>query len=405
MRINLWVRTSIIFLLIATFLGAFLRYMFIDPISGVNFKYFLHAHSHVAFLGWIFNALYAGLLFCFIPETFDKIKKYNILFWCFMFSVLGMMFSFPLQGYAAVSITFSTLHVFLSWAFAFFFVRDTLLIYKKEKPLSLKFAYWSLAFLVISSLGPFALGYIMATGIEGPFYELAIYFYLHLQYDGWFTFAIFALIYNFLEQRNIHFDVKAGGIFLWIFALCCLPAYASSTLWASPPGFMYLAALVASLFQVVGIFYFWKSIKGIVKDLKSQVDQMVFWVMVFAITCFIFKNLLQLVGVEPQLAVLVYEVRNFLITYLHLVFIGFVTVFLLAWLRQFDFWRISPVIFALFILSFTISELLLVSQPLLIMNFGMVIPNYFIVLFIVSLVMPLVLLISVVQNFINRDVY
>lgn len=398
MKINLWIKFSIGFLIIATFLGAFLRFLFVDPISGINFKYFLHAHSHIAFLGWIFNALYAGLLYSFLPVDFQGGRKYNILFYLFVFAVLGMMFSFPVQGYGAVSISFSTLHVFLSYLFTFWFIRDTNRIFKNGKPLSLKFAYWSLLFLVLSSLGPFALGFIMAKEIEGPFYQLAIYFYLHLQYDGWFTFAVFALIFDFLERHKIKFKERSASIFLWIFVICCLPTYANLTLWTSPPTFMTTIALVASIVQLAGIFYFFHAVRESIYEVKRKIDRRLFYIIIFALACFVLKNILQLVGVEQDLAILVYTARNFLIFYLHLIFLGFITVFLIAWLYQFNFYRIDITYTIVFIVAFILSELLLIAQPLLIMASGLMIPHYFLVLFIVSIFMPLSLFIGVVTK-------
>lgn len=87
----------------------------------VNFKYFLHAHSHTAFLGWIFNAFYAVFIVAFVPAQKQTSFSYRLLFWLLQVAVLGMLFSFPVQGYAAVSITFSTLHIFLSYWFALSF--------------------------------------------------------------------------------------------------------------------------------------------------------------------------------------------------------------------------------------------------------------------------------------------
>ena len=397
MQLRLWIKISLLFLIIATSLGAFLRYLFVDPVSGINFNYFLHTHSHIAFLGWIFNLLFAGLIYSFLPLDFHKGRKYNILFYLLVLSVLGMMFSFPFQGYGAVSISFSTLHVFLSWAFAVFFFRDTFRLHS-QKPISLIFAYWSLAFMLLSSLGPFALGYIMATEVGGPYEKLAIYFYLHLQYDGWFTFAIFSLLYHFLERNKIPYNGRSARIFLWVFALCCLPAYASSTLWADPPGYVYVIAVLASLFQLIGLYYMWYSLKDVIEHIKASVGKAVFRMVTFALSCFILKNILQVIGVEPQLAGLVYQVRNFLIFYLHLIFLGFVTIFLLSWLRQMGFWKLNSKLFVIFIFSFVVSEILLILQPLLLIANGNVIPNYFLILFLVSLLMPVVLII----NFFNK---
>lgn len=93
-------------------MGAFLRLMMLLPVAGLDYNHFLHGHSHLAYLGWIFNAIFVALLYAYLP---GHLKKYRLLFWLLQVAVIGMLISFPIQGYAAVSISFSTLHIFLSY--------------------------------------------------------------------------------------------------------------------------------------------------------------------------------------------------------------------------------------------------------------------------------------------------
>ena len=162
--IKKWVWLSFVYLILVGLLGCLLRLIFFYPIEGVNFKYFLHGHSHLAFLGWIFNAFFAALIFTYIPK---KARTYKLLFWLLQVAVLGMLITFPIQGYAAASITFSTLHIFLSYWFAGKFLRDTSAKRLGSSPFSLAFVRWGLLFMVLSSIGPFALGAIMAKGLGG----------------------------------------------------------------------------------------------------------------------------------------------------------------------------------------------------------------------------------------------
>ena len=107
---------------VAALLGLALRYFFVQPM-GVNYRFLTHAHSHIAMLGWVYLMLFVLFVQYFVPE---KKPIYTKLFWITQFAVLGMLFSFPFQGYAAVSITFSTLHIFCSYYFAY-------LIFKNHK--------------------------------------------------------------------------------------------------------------------------------------------------------------------------------------------------------------------------------------------------------------------------------
>src|SRR6187401_3648361 len=101
-------RVPLLFLLIGSLIGVFLRWQFISPTSGVNYIFFLHAHSHIMFLGWIFNVLYIAFVTKHVDENGDKF--FLSLFWVLQVLNVGMLISFPLEGYGPFSILFSTLH-------------------------------------------------------------------------------------------------------------------------------------------------------------------------------------------------------------------------------------------------------------------------------------------------------
>ena len=109
-----WSKIALIYLVLVGIIGLLLRYSFLGD-TGFIFQYLKHAHSHVAFLGWVFNALFVLI----IHNSVSKSKSINWQFYLFQISVVGMMISFPLQGYGAVSIAFSTAHIFISVWFYF----------------------------------------------------------------------------------------------------------------------------------------------------------------------------------------------------------------------------------------------------------------------------------------------
>ncbi|MBA4054858.1 MAG: hypothetical protein C0490_09115, partial [Marivirga sp.] len=53
----------LIFFFIASCIGLMLRWHFVSAISWLKYPYWLHAHSHIMFLGWIFNALMLAYLY------------------------------------------------------------------------------------------------------------------------------------------------------------------------------------------------------------------------------------------------------------------------------------------------------------------------------------------------------
>src|SRR5690606_15371941 len=193
-----WLKIAVLNLLVVALLGLFLRWQVVQPTEGINFKNFLHAHSHVALLGWLFSAFFLAFLPTYLPEDLSRKKSYSWLFWLAQASVLGMLISFPIQGYALFSITFSTLHILFSYVFIYRFLKDCKQseVVKNQHQFSFKFIKAALFFLALSSLGPWAMGPIMASGNSfTQLYYNAIYFYLHFQYNGWFTFAVLGLFF------------------------------------------------------------------------------------------------------------------------------------------------------------------------------------------------------------------
>ena len=57
-----WFLLSLMFLTLAATIGALLRLIFVVELPWLVFKPWLHAHSHVAMLGWLFPALLIVLL-------------------------------------------------------------------------------------------------------------------------------------------------------------------------------------------------------------------------------------------------------------------------------------------------------------------------------------------------------
>ena len=65
--------------------------------------------------------------------------------------------------------------------------------------------------MVISTMGPWAIAVISAKGLAGSeYFNAAIYFFLHFQYNGWFAFAIIGLFFWLLgaEAQNQYKEMQ-----------------------------------------------------------------------------------------------------------------------------------------------------------------------------------------------------
>ncbi len=387
-----WTWVSLLFLFVVIGLGLFLRYFYIHPVPGLNYKYWLHGHSHVAFLGWVFNALFVALVSAYIQKAY--LHVFDRLFWFLQLTVLGMLILFPWQGYAAGSIIVSTLHIFLSYIFVWLFVK-----HRKEETFSesrfhfsFTIARFALILMVISSIGPFALGAIMANNLaKTHWYQLAIYFYLHFQYNGWFLFAVMALFFKWLEDKSCNYTKQDGKVFFLLNALSVIPAYAASALWIQPPIWINGLAGLAAFIQLVSIYFIYNIFKSLKQRHEIHTNKMVvmLWVLVFI--SFVTKNILQVIESIPFIAALAYRFRNIIIAYLHLNFIGITSFFLLGWFIQMGWLNLSLLIqkggLWLFVGGFIITELILVVHSFFNMSGLPGLSNLFDILFFLNLLL------------------
>ena len=122
---KLWLKTSIINLLLVAILGLLMRYKIGFEFPFLDQKHLQHSHSHFAFSGWISHTLMV-LMIGFLEYKIKKteiqfIKKYNLLLITNLICSYGMLISFIIQGYGAISILFSTSSIVIACVFTFFY--------------------------------------------------------------------------------------------------------------------------------------------------------------------------------------------------------------------------------------------------------------------------------------------
>lgn len=387
-----WLNISFLYLFVIAVLGGLLRLMAFVP-TGLNYSNLLHTHSHIAFLGWIYNILFTIIIYAYLKPEKQKKKTYQVIFWLTQVANLGMLFSYPFQGYGAISISFTTMHIFCSYAFAFYFLKDAKSNsdnFSRHK-LSFSFIKAAIFFMILSSLGPFALGPIIAkTGSGSELYFNAIYFYLHFQYNGWFTFAVAGLFFRLLENFQISFSQSNAKLFFALMLIACFPAFLLSVLWINPQNSIYFFAGAGALMQLVALFILLITVKSLFRKLKEKVAGWAYFLFGFSLFSFSLKIIFQMASAFPAVAEIAFQIRNFIISYLHIVFIGFVSFFIIAFLisvNEFSLGKRYKAGLLLFVSGFIASEVLLYIQGIGIWSNLYVLPAYTRVLFWVSLPM------------------
>jgi hypothetical protein len=399
--ISKWLKIAFANFLLAAVLGVLLRYAFVTEIPWMKFRNVMHGHSHVAMLGWLYLALYALFVHAFLPKEVGEKPFYNRVFWLTQLSVLGMLISFPVTGYGFISIFFSTLHVVMSYVFIVNFWKDAKL-HNPVAIISVRWALASLVMMVISSLGLWALAPIMVIDPDkGTAYYMAIQFYLHFQFNGWFMFAVLALFFRMVERKRIQLDARIEKRFFILLTISCLLTYVLALTWANPKDYLFYINGSGVLIQLAALLFFWKLLQPRWQELKAAFPAWVKWLLLIAFLCFSIKIIVQAAVVIPFIAKAAYTIRNYVIGFFHLMLLGIATHLVLG----FAVWtRLLPIAsrtvrlgLILFMAGFALSEAVLFLQGSMFWAAMGFLPGYYLLLTLVSALMPLGLILVMVK--------
>jgi hypothetical protein len=376
----------LLFFLAVASIGIVLRGVLGGFFSGLNYQFILHSHSHTAFIGWIFQALFFSLVSLYLPEKVVRQRRYNQLFAAFALLSGLMTIAFWQQGYAAFSIALSSIFQIISYVFAWRLWRDGQQHQTSVHRYSWKFVQLALACLVVSTFGPWALAVISAKGLQGTdLYPMAIYFYMHFQVDGWFVFGVLAVLLFVWEEK--FGAIRSTGT-AWAFTLlgvAVFPAYVLSIYHLVHKPHIFGIGLVSGLAQVLGVallvHHLFRHTPG--NMFSSSWPRLLGALAIFALAL---KIILQVFSIFPGLEELAFHNRGVVIAYLHLVAIGFASFALLAVLSERGFLKLQSLPaqlgVSLLLLGFVVTELVLIAPAI-----GVIVPQMLSVLFYAAIAM------------------
>lgn len=361
---SLWVGLALLNLCLVALFGFLLRSKIVFPLAIIDYRNLLSAHSHFAFSGWAGLSLLVLLVYNLLPETLSGKSFYQWVLAGVEISSLGMAALFPFVGYNSLSIFFSSLYIVMNYVFAPVFVKDV--IRNVEDKTVRLFAVASIAALLLSAIGPLGLVYILLSNSGNSIlYRDSIYTFLHFQYNGFFTLAVFALFFQFLHSKKISLSKKAQRFAIFL-CLSVLPSLFLSLLWHGK-ALHYGIAIIGALLILLSLLQF---ILAFFQLSKQQIFSMplgrMFWL--FSVLSFLLKLILNAGTLIPSLGHAVYGDRPVIIGFLHLVFLGFVTFYILSYLieegRFSTAKKSNQVPFAIFAFGIIANELLLALQGL-----------------------------------------
>jgi hypothetical protein len=359
-----WIGLSLINLTVVALFGLLMRSKIIFSIPFLDYRNLLNAHSYFALSGWLGLSFVAFLIFDILPSPLSQKRFYRTVLWAFQISAAGMGLSFPFGGYHPVSVFFVVLYFAISFVFGWVFFGDL-----KKAPLMPVVRWLSIgavASLLLSTTLPLGLAYITLTksGNSLLYRDLA-YTFLHLQYNGFFTLAVFAIFFSWCNKQNITLP-SAAKKFSFYLLFSVLPSSFLALLWHSITIF-YLMAALGGLLILASIAYFIPILRSSLKHHLFQHPLAKFlWIASFI--SFVLKMVLTTGTLDPSLGKAVYAARPIIIGFMHLIFLAFASFFILSiCLEQGYFSNRKGLVsypFYLFGAGVLVTELLLMTQGL-----------------------------------------
>jgi hypothetical protein len=361
-----WLTLSILGLAIVGILGLLLRSKFLFNIPSLDYNRFLETHGHFAFGGWVTLALMTLMIHRLLPDALNKKRIYSWLLGGIAVSSWGMLFTFPLEGYHSLADLFSVVFILSTYWFSWVFIRD---IQKAAVSKSVRLLVVSgLICLVLSSSGSFALAWLFATkSLNAILYRNALFTYLHLNYNGFFTLSVFAILFHMLRTTMSEKAKVNTDRFTLFLSLSVIPSLFLTYLWGEPSVVIWSIAALGSLLVFYTFLLFIRSARSLITNYRSEAA-MIRYLVVLSLSAFTLKLILQSFSIFPAVGKAVFGDRPIIIGFLHLVFLGFVSLFLLAYFAEVGILNVKSIFTKAALYVFTcgviLNEFFLMTQGL-----------------------------------------
>jgi hypothetical protein len=292
------------------------------------------------------------------------------------------------------------MHLLVSYWFAYCFLKD---LSKLETTASVKLIRYSIYWMVLSSLGLWAIAPIAATlGRLHPLYSMSVQWFLHLQLNGWFVYALLGLLVHFAIQKG--FKVNISRTIFIVLNLSLIFTFALAVSWSTPIESLYYFNTIGVLLQGVAYYFVLKSARFLNRDFFKIPNHWIDGMTYLGILSLLAKAIIQIFLVIPEVATMAFTIRMYVIGFIHLVMLGAIT-FGIGGLAVKNGWfpntHISKWAWIILSFGFISSEILLLGQGTLLWAKMGFIPHYHLLLFLSSTLFPLaliLLLIGMVKN-------
>lgn len=360
---RLWVNVSILGLCTICLLGLLLRSKIVFAIPFLNYNHLVEAHFRFTFSGWVTLALLLLMVRELLPESQDK-RKYNRLFATIAIASWMLLIVFLWKGYNVVSIIALLFFILLTYIFSYVFAKD--ILKTKLSPGVRWLAISALICLVLSSFGFFVISYIyFSNSFDAFLYRDSLFTYLHFQYNGFFSLSIMALFFNEISGIMPDAAKKRMNQFVVVLLISVIPSLFLSYLWQDPNTLFRIVAVAGSIFVLAACLLFVRTLLLLEAAFGTE-RPVIRFLIAISLFSFALKLFLQGFTIFPVIGNAIFGNRPVIMGFLHLVFLGFVSLFILAFFtkkRLFDpNKRSTGAGLLVFAIGVVLNEVFLISQ-------------------------------------------
>ena len=205
-----------------------------------------------------------------------------------------------------------------------------------------------------------------------------------------------------MELKNIELPLKFTRTFYHLLLISCLLTYVLAVTWSTPIPALFWINSAGVTIQFLALIYFFKAINVKYAEIRALYSNTTLYLMRIAFYSFLLKILVQTAVVIPYIATIGYTIRNYVIGFLHLMLLGMVTHFILAYGNTRGLVKLFsvPAKIGVGLLSagFILSELILAAQGTMFWGAMGFIPKYYEVLFWTSALMPAGILVIIISQ-------
>jgi hypothetical protein len=298
----------------------------------INYNHFIEAHSHFALGGWVTFVLMVVFTYELLPGNLSSRLAYRLLLGSIFICAWCMLLCFLTWGYSTISNLFTIFFILLNYAWSGIFIKDFL---KTKTEFSVKWlTVFSILFLIFSTSGLFIIAYIYYTkNFEAFLYRNALFTYLHFLYNGFFTLAILSILFKMIGEKISAKAIKSIRRFSMAICASVIPSLFITYLWQDPNVWIRFIAIIGSLLLLFCFYLFLITAVSLRSVYKQETPGTRFLILI-SLGSFMLKILLQSFTVFPAIGNAIFGNRPVIMGFLHMVFLAFVSLFVLAYFKR-----------------------------------------------------------------------